>query len=231
MATIASKGVGVAAIFDPYVSGTIKARLTGITVGTSKVDLNEFQAALIYGSAAPPTGIKSQGVDLNEIFAASGTAVYDIPGVQGKGYLVSAAASGVAGQPGASVNLALNFNSDGTYSFTGTVVSSGGGSGLIGGFPDSGTWKPSTWTAATTQIQFSYVVTILEVGGASIVNGASTYQYLTSTRSLTMSAACAATSPNGRGSKLDLTILLKNTTTGAVLTTTCTVSCDAIPGV
>ncbi|MBT2142669.1 MULTISPECIES: hypothetical protein [unclassified Rhodanobacter] len=219
-------------IFEPYVSGA-KADLTGYTVKIAGVDtdLRDLFAPLYLGSQAALTNYKVNNVDLKFIFAAKGSVHYNIPALQGNTYSVAGTASGVGGQPGASVNLTLAFSSAGTYSLTANVVASGGGSGTIVGFPASGTWLPSGWTASDSQIQFAYTETVIESGPASKTNPAATYQSLSASRSFLMSAACGATSANGNGSSLAMTLRIKQVSTGAVITTTFTVACDAAPGV
>lgn len=74
---IKSKGVSLAAIFDPYVAGTTKARASGrFDAGN---DLSNLYANILYGSAAAATGIESEGADLNTLYAAKGTASYALP--------------------------------------------------------------------------------------------------------------------------------------------------------
>lgn len=73
---IASKGVDLDSIFDPYQSGTTKARAAGIGVAGS--DISNRYAALTYGSAAAATGIKSESADLNTLYAKKGTANYKL---------------------------------------------------------------------------------------------------------------------------------------------------------
>ena len=223
-----SHGVGLDAIFDPYVSGT-KAAVTGYKV--NGVDLKDIFAPIYLGTSAPVTGYKVNGADLNTIFAAHGSAHYNIPGLQGNTYSVAAVASGVSGQPGASVNCSLAFNNTGLYSLTANVVSSGGSGGTIVGFPTSGTWLPTGWVVSDCEIQFAYVETVLEAGPAVKTNPAPSYVSLTTSRAFLMSAACAATSPNGNGSSLAMTLRIKQVSSGAVITTTFTVACDAAPGV
>jgi hypothetical protein len=190
-------------------------------------------AALSHGTAAPNHGYRlADGRDFSALWAKKGTVAYSIAGIQGNIYSVSATASGVSGQPGASVNCALAFNNTGAYSLTATVVSSGGGSGgSIGGFPASGMWLPSGWSVADCQIQFAYADTITQSAGASITNPAASYQSLSTSRVFSMSAACGATSPNDHGSHLAMTLRIKRVSTGAVITTTFGVYCDATSGV
>lgn len=229
-------GVGLDAIFDPYVSGT-KAALTGYTttIGGVEVDLRDQFAPIYLGTTAAITNytVTIGGVvkDLNQFFAAHGSARYNIPGLQGNTYSVVAIASDVAGQPGASVNCSLAFNNTGLYSLTANVVSSGGGGGTIAGFPTSGTWLPTGWVVSDCEIQFAYVETVLETGPAVKTNPAPSYVSLTTSRAFLMSAVCAATSPNGNGSSLAMTLNIRQISSGAVITTTFTVACNAAPGV
>lgn len=102
---IASKGVSLANIFDPYVAGTTQARASGIDdAGT---DTSNLYANIIYGTAAVATGIKSQNADLNTLYAAKGTAQYQL----GFGGLYSSALAGRN-------NTSLTFPTASTWSVT-----------------------------------------------------------------------------------------------------------------
>lgn len=90
---IASKGVDLDDIFDPWQPGTSKARATAIS--SAGADINGRYAPLVYGSSAAATGIHSQGADLNTLFAAKGTANYTLP-IDGQSYVAAGASSGVA---------------------------------------------------------------------------------------------------------------------------------------
>jgi hypothetical protein len=73
---VKSKNVALSSIFDPYVAGTIKARTSGIKDANN--DTSNLYANIIYGDAAAATGIKSQGADLNTLYAKIGTASYGL---------------------------------------------------------------------------------------------------------------------------------------------------------
>ncbi len=225
-----SAGTDLDAVFDPYVQGTSPGA-TGYRLSTG-VDINTRYAPLTFGTAAAVTGYRiSSGADLNTLFAAFGTAHYSIPSIQGGTYSVKTVASAVSGQTGASAGLSLAFNNDGTYSFTVTAQTSGGSAATITGLPSSGTWLPSGWAVADTDIQISYVATTTEANPATITNPAPTYTSLSANQSFLMSATCAAANTNSHGSSLAMTVLLKQVSTGAVITTTFTAVCDAASGV
>lgn len=78
---IASKGVDLDSIFSPYVGGTTQQRATGIDVNGQ--DLNARYANIIYGTAPPATGIKSEGADLSTLFCTG--ANYSLP-IDGQTY-------------------------------------------------------------------------------------------------------------------------------------------------
>lgn len=219
-------------VYEPDVMGDgPSAAIGGIGYRDAGGVLLKF-AALSHGTAAPNHGYRlADGRDFSALWAKKGTVAYNIAGLQGNLYSVGGTASGVAGQPGASVNCALAFNSNGTYSLTASVVSSGGSGGSMSGFPASGIWLPSGWSVADCQIQFAYVETISQSAGASITNPAASYQALSTSRVFQMSAACAATSPNDHGSHLAMTLRIKRVSTGSVITTTFSVFCDAASGV
>jgi len=77
MSGIKSNGVLLSAIFAPYVAGTTKARVSGISDDAG--ELSDQFAKLSYGTAAAATGIESVNADLNTLYAAYGTTSYASP--------------------------------------------------------------------------------------------------------------------------------------------------------
>ncbi len=64
-------------IFAAYTTGRTRAAATGLTYGSSKLDLNQRYENLIYGTAAAATGIETKitgtDLDLNQFFCKLGT--------------------------------------------------------------------------------------------------------------------------------------------------------------
>lgn len=147
---IASKGVDLDSIFDPYQAGTTKARAAGIAVAGSDTS-NRF-ANIIYGTAAAATGIQSEGADLNTLYAAKGTAAYPLLG--------SAYSAEFAGRN----NISLTFTSTSAWGITTNGSWNGTQPPLSGSLDTYGTvtefmvhivssgTSPATWTGATPDV-------------------------------------------------------------------------------
>lgn len=119
---IASKGVDLDSIFDPYQAGTTKARAAGLNVAGSDTS-NRF-ANIIYGTAAAATGIQSEGADINTLYAAKGTAKYNLP-VNGQTYSAIANSSGVAPIKEAQGSVSVQVGG-GQYNVQTSVINNGG---------------------------------------------------------------------------------------------------------
>ncbi|MGN0864362.1 MAG: hypothetical protein ACI4N1_13720 [Stenotrophomonas koreensis] len=92
-------------LFDPYVEGT-KPPATGICV--QGVDLNQRYAPLSYGTKRADVGRRTGGVDVSNLWAAKGTAVYD------RIQVPSLDVSSLTGPPVGTAHCAVNFYADGT---------------------------------------------------------------------------------------------------------------------
>ena len=104
-----SSGVDFDSLFDPDVQGD------GPTAATFKLPNGSLlkYANIAYGSKGPDVGYKlSNGVDVSNLWAAAGTAQYDLP-IDGQTF-----AAGAAGRlnHGATAQLTFTTNTDGTYS-------------------------------------------------------------------------------------------------------------------
>ena len=206
---IASKGVDLDSIFDPWQSGTSKARSTGIAVAGS--DLNNRFAPLTYGSSAAATGISSEGADLNTLFAAKGTANYPLP-IGGANFI--AHSSGVV-SPSMDSNINVQIDANGSYSVT--VAGN-----AAGNTPStSGTWLPSGASASNYQVQFVWSQSSQYPSGpATVTNGASSYAACTSNRSIVFDAQVGQSTGLDKGSVGSVNINLKYVPSGKVTTTT-----------
>jgi len=206
---IASKGVDLDSIFEPWQSGTSKARSTGIAVSGS--DLNNRFAPLTYGSSAAATGIQSQGADLNTLFAAKGTANYPLP-IGGANFI--AHSSGVV-SPSMDSNINVQIDANGSYSVT--VAGN-----AAGNTPStSGTWLPSGASASNYQVQFVWSQSSQYPSGpATVTNGASSYAACTSNRSIVFDAQVGQSTGLDKGSVGSVNINLKYVPSGKVTTTT-----------
>lgn len=212
---IKSKGVSLAAIFDPYVAGTTKARASGIDdAGT---DTSNLYANIIYGSAAAATGIKSQNADLNTLYAKIGTASYVSPPA---GNFI-AKSFGVDG-PDMDSNVTVIIKSDGTWQIT----TAGNGAATTPGA--SGTWLPAGDSASNYQVEFVWAQSSQYPNGpATITNGAATYQACTSNRSISVDAQVGQLTGNDKGSIGSITVNIKRISTGQVSAGICGVTVES----
>lgn len=213
---IKSKGVPLSSIFDPYQSGTTKARASGIAENGN--DTSNIYAKLSYGSSASATGILSEGADLNTLYAALGTARYPLP-FNGATII---AKSDEAVNPDTHTSVTFNINSDGT--FTVAVIQNEPPGDYN---PFGGTWLPSGKSVSDFQVQFVWNETSHYVGGpATVTNGAATYSACTTSRALSV----VQNVPTGgdAGSVGNVTINLKQISTGVITTTTCVANVNCI---
>lgn len=203
---IASKGVDLDNIFDPWLSGTSKARATGISVAGS--DLNNRFAPLIYGSSAAATGIQSQGDDLNTLFAAKGTAKYSLP-INGQTY---GASENTGASGGASATLTVTLHADGTYD----VIAFQSKHVPTNTTRASGTWN--TFGAPSSGFQVLYTLTtVSEEGNAGSTNGAPTYTTLNTDISAKVQANAASPSSGSNDITCTLRIQIRNASSGQVV--------------
>ena len=177
MATGFLKGtVDLDDIFDLYAQGTQPAA-TGYKVGT--VDLNQRYAPLVYGTQAPVTGMKiSGGADLNTLWAAKGTAVYTITGLDGK--FISAGDPAHTGQATVNAVAQVTIKNDGTWQ-----AYAGNSFGPISlAAPTSGTWLPPGGVVSDYEVKFGIVITTVNTAEDLVVsNSAPAYSVCSTTRS------------------------------------------------
>jgi hypothetical protein len=206
---IASKNVDLDSIFDPWLSGTSKARATGIAKGAAPgTDLNALYAPLIYGSSAAATGIQSQGADLNTLFAAKGTAKYSLP-INGQTY---GASENTGASGGASATLTVTLHADGTYD----VIAFQSKHVPTNTTRASGTWN--TFGAPSSGFQVLYTLTtVSEEGNAGSGNGASTYTTLNTDVAASVNATATSPSSGANDITCTLRIQIRNTSSGQVV--------------
>jgi len=203
---IASKGVDLDSIFDPWLSGTSKARATGISVAGS--DLNNRFAPLIYGSSAAATGIQSQGADLNTLFAAKGTAKYSLP-INGQTY---GASENTGATGGASATLTVTLHADGTYdviAFQSKHVPSSTTRA-------SGTWNTFGLPSSTFQVLYT-LTTVSEEGNAGSSNGATSYTTINTDVAANTHAVASSPSAGSNDITCTLRIQIRNASSGQVV--------------
>lgn len=206
---IQSKGIDLDSIFDPWQSGTTKARATGILQAGS--DLNQRYAPLVYGSSATATGIKSKGADLNTLFAAFGTASYALP-INGQVFTGFDRSPSGATNP-ASETVTFGLNADGTYSVTQSGFYTGG-SVLA-----TGTWLTTGGSASDYQVLFT-MTPVTQSGAGSFSNGATTWVSVSTGRG----ASVTTTAPQTQGSntqwQYSLRIQIRRASNGQVVSDT-----------
>jgi hypothetical protein len=169
-------------------------------------------AALAYGVKGPDVGYQNAaGVDVSNMWAAKGTAVYSLP-FNGQGYSASAQAlSGQSGTIGSSVTLAINNN--GTWTI--------GGGPNFSGSPVSGVWLPAGASVADFEVQFV-------VSGTGGSNGAPGYASCSTTRVCGVSAQVEGSSTDFVANGVGVTCRIRRISTGSATTTVCNFSASAL---
>lgn len=208
-------GVGLDAIFDPYISG-VKAALTGYTV--NGVDLRDIFAPLYLGTSAAITHYKVNNADLNTIFAAKGTARYALP-IDGQTFQGNSSGN-VSSAMLASVT--ANVKADGTYS----VVCVGNN---ITTATALGTWLPAGESASGYQVQFVVVQQSQDTTGpATFSNSAAAYTTCSADQSVSGSAIVGQLTAQARGGHYTIAINIKKISTGTVTTSTIVAIIDSV---
>lgn len=213
---IASKNVDLDSIFDPWLSGTSKARATGIAKGAAPgTDLNALYAPLIYGSSAAATGIQSQEADLNTLFAAKGTAKYALP-IDGQTFTsIDAAPAG-----GAST-AHLNFQI-GTSGWT-VVATSAHGS------PSTDASGPVPSGATSIQITDTWLNSPGDTNAGTTINTCTSYTTIPSTGTVGCEITEGSSATTGQTTHR-LVITMKNAGGTVISTTTTTFVCETSTG-
>jgi hypothetical protein len=199
-----TSGIDFDDLFDPDVMGD------GPSVGNLRMNGAALRyAALKYGAKRADVGYRQDGIDVSNLWAAKGTAVYVITGLHGKHLYASDGA--LTNQPNVSAQVYVSLSNNGTWGV--------GGSTSRGSFsqnaPTSGTWLPSG--AAVSDYQAQFVVTSSGTGQQNVYNGAPAYAALTTARGVTLSLP-SYNAANGdlRTGSADVTIYLKRISTGTV---------------
>lgn len=205
---IKSAGVDLDSIFDPYMSGTTKARATGVSVAGS--DLNNRFAPLTYGSSAAATGIKSEGADLNTLFAAYGTAHYSLP-IDGNTYTSAGSTIG-GGTCTAKLDFEINTSgwslvASGTNATTTTLAS--------GAMPSG---------AVSIQITDTWLNAAGDTDAGTTANTCSTYTTIPSTGTVGCYVIESHASTSGQTTHR-IVITMKNSSGTVISTTTTTFLC------
>jgi hypothetical protein len=176
-------------------------------------------AALSYGTKRADVGYDDAGVDVSNLWAAKGTAVYNIPGLHGKS--LSAGDNAFTNQPDVFAQVYFTLQSNGTWN-----VAGGNSRGAVAqADPTSGTWLPAGASVSDFQVQF--VVTsggTNSSGGAAqqqVTNGAPAYAALTTARGVTLTMPqMSASSSIERDGWANVTINLRRISSGSVSSST-----------
>jgi hypothetical protein len=195
-------------LFDPDATGD------GPTVANLRTNGVALRyAALRYGTKRADVGYRQNGVDVSNLWAAKGTAVYSLP-FNGRGY--SAAVSALSGQTGTvGSSVSLSINSNGTW-----VI---GGGPNFNGSPTSGTWLPAGLSAADHEVRF---IISGNTGGA--VNGAPNFASCSVSRGCGVRAQVRADSIEYVENSIDVQCQLRRISTGAITTTSCSLFASAL---
>jgi len=123
---------------------------------------------------------------------------------------------------GGNASVGFVFNPNGTFSVT---PQSGH---RLPDPPTYGTWLPSGQSASDWQIKFVSVLSQIGSQPCSETNSAATFQTLTATQVYSLSGFVKCGSAADQGTESSLTISLKQTSTGQLVNTTCSVTVQAI---
>ena len=182
--SISSGGVDFDDLFDPDVKGDGPSA-AWITSGGVALKY----AALAYGTKRADVGwANSSGVDVSNLWAAKGTAIYQIPGLQGQ--LFNAGDQALTSQSSVSASVSFSIKPDGTWTATGNTSR-----GQVSWSPKSGTWLPAGQSAADYEVQF-----IMSTSGAppaTVTNGAAAYSNCGTQRT------CSLTLPTAGGTSFE----------------------------
>lgn len=207
-----SNGVDFDSLFDPDVMGdgpTVAA--PGMRSGGTPLRY----AAIGYGSKRANVGYRSpNGQDVSNLWAAAGTAQYQIPGLQGK--LLSASSTGLSGQQGTlTASVGVLISSGGEWSVSGANTQGP----VVQPAPTSGTWLPSGRSANEYDVR---IRTTTGGGPSTVNNNAGSYaQASTRTSSASISVQRNAGPPTGTTSaSITFLIDVRNRASGSVSTTT-----------
>ncbi len=196
-------------LFDLNQSGQYAANVNMRT--SDGTDLSRRYEVVSYGAKRADVNYRnSAGTDVTNFWAAKGTAVYALPF---NGYSYSASNGAPTGSTGTtSASRSISINADGTWTI-------GGSGSLSSGGATSGTWLPSG--SAVSQWQVMFAGTPSWSDGASYgasSNGASAYAAATTTRIYQLSASVNSASAQSASGTVTVTVYLKNTSTGQVIT-------------
>lgn len=203
-------------LFDPDITGD-----GPVALGYGRQDNGQRlrYAHIQYGSKGPDVGRRQGGVDISNLWARKGSAVYAL-GFNGKSYAAfSQAPTNATPPPTASLQLAIN--SDGTWTIRRIV--SGGLSGNGNFIIDSGTWLPAGHAVSDYQVQFSGGAS----GGGTVTNSAPTPQSCTASHSIMLTASVPAASSGSMQAFVAAQCTMRRVSTGGTTNSTCSFSCDA----
>jgi hypothetical protein len=193
--------------------GTTKARASGIDdAGT---DTSDLYANIIYGSAAPATGIGSKSADINTLYAAKGTAQYKLP-IDGNSYSATGRSSGIAPIKPASGIIYVQVG-NGQYNVQTQVVNNGGAA-VVNNYTFSIPAGMNYFYIAFGQTHQS--------GNGAISNTAAGWTSITSTLSTYLTASASQSGNTGTSEMQGNVTLYFGATQSAVMNGTFTV--DAV---
>lgn len=202
-----SGGVDFDDLFDPDVVGdgpsVPNARSGGVPLR---------YAALAYGTKRADVGYRQGGVDVSNLWAQRGSAVYSLPfnGLNYRGAV--AAPTGSTGIITASRSISIY--ADGTWGIPGS-------GNLINGGPTSGTWVPAGQSPSDWDVQFvgNPDWTIGEEFGSSS-NGAPNYVPASTPRTYTISGTVNSATAQNCSGLVRVVVNLRNRVTGQSIIST-----------
>jgi hypothetical protein len=216
---IASKGVDLDNIFDPYVTGTSPGLTGEQSAGT---DIHTRYAPLVYGTAAAATGISCKVggagsfVDLNTLFAAKGTANYALP-INGQTYTSNV--SIVSGTASATINFAITSGSNWAINASNTR-----------GVPAPAVLASGTIPSGAVTVKFTWGTYTVGAGhvdaGGSTTNGAAAATAISSNPAAVYTTALNASNSGSRDRQYPFTVDFYNSGSVNISHSVCTLICD-----
>jgi hypothetical protein len=176
-------------------------------------DAGAFQLSVGSEVGASTITLRSGSVMLVEKVnteAIVGGTIYTLDGTPGFDTDYEADSASVDGKP-RTAGLRITLDESGNW----TVAAYGTGASLVSGTPTSGTWAASPGAGAGSQWQVKFTTVSQSTGDASIGNGASSYQSLSSLRSYAASVS-SSLGDSPFTDVVEVNISMRNVASGAV---------------
>jgi hypothetical protein len=200
-----SDGVDFDDLFDPDVMGD-GPQATWLE--NSGVPLR--YAALAYGTKRADVGYEDNGVDVSNLWAAKGTAVYALP-INGQSFSIS---NIVPPAQQGSAAITFYIKSDGTYELQYSRTHGGGVPSVLG------TWLPNGSAASEFQVRFTRTHTGGTVTASIGFNDAPNYVSGATSRGINLQVGPSGAQSGSRQSNDTITVEILRVSSGTLVSTT-----------